>query len=95
MGLCDDLDMLRVLAGVGVLKKYQMTVGRGRDPVMEQFRSIWSRGEMETGAGEMYGSDGIAEKNFLIEVYNFIKTDLVLEGICSFSIFPQQDFRSE
>ena len=65
MGLCDDLDMLRVLAGTGVLLMYQATVGRGRDPVTEQFRSTWSPGEMETGAGDMYGPDGIAKKKLL------------------------------
>ena len=54
--------MFIVLAGTGVLLIYQNTVGRGREPVTEQFRSTWSPGEMETGAGEMYGPEGIAEK---------------------------------
>jgi hypothetical protein len=51
-----------------------MTVGRGRDTVTEQFRSAWSPGEQETGAVEMFGPDGIAEYNFLVEAHNFIKT---------------------
>ena len=46
-GSCDDL----VLAGTGVLLMYQAPVGRGRDPVTEQFRSTWSPGEREIGTG--------------------------------------------
>ena len=65
MGLCDLVDMLRLLAGTGVLLMYLTTVGQGRDPVTEQFRSTWSPGEMETGAGEMNGPYGIAEKKLL------------------------------
>ena len=61
------VELLEVLlsVGTGTLLMYQKMSGLGREPLSVQLMLTVSPGEMERGAWDMNGPEGIAEEELL------------------------------